>query len=160
LWSHVDLDNGVILVERSMVHLQKKVTYKLPKSGQTRRVLLASELVDALREIKKQQALALLRLGIRQGGATPVLLRHDGTQRSPGGLSWQFKELSKKAGTPSNCHQMRHSHASQLLKAGVSVPAAARRLGHADNGRLLLATYAHVEDDRRTGGCSGRRRVI
>lgn len=44
-------------------------------------------------------------------------------------------------------HDLRHLHASLLLKAGVPVHVVARRLGHADPS-ITLRVYAHVLDDQ------------
>jgi integrase len=41
-------------------------------------------------------------------------------------------------------HALRHFYASALLADGVSVPAVADWLGHADGGALLLRVYGHV----------------
>jgi integrase len=40
-------------------------------------------------------------------------------------------------------HDLRHTHATQLLKAGVNVKAISERLGHASIG-ITLDTYSHV----------------
>jgi integrase len=40
-------------------------------------------------------------------------------------------------------HDLRHSHASQLLKAGVHPKVVSERLGHAGIG-ITLDTYSHV----------------
>ncbi|MEO7058567.1 MAG: tyrosine-type recombinase/integrase [Lapillicoccus sp.] len=44
-------------------------------------------------------------------------------------------------------HDLRHLHASLLLKAGVPVHVVAHRLGHADPS-ITLRVYAHVLDDQ------------
>lgn len=40
--------------------------------------------------------------------------------------------------------QARHAFGSYLIHKGVPIPVVARLLGHADNGVLLMQTYAHV----------------
>jgi integrase len=44
---------------------------------------------------------------------------------------------------PFRFHDLRHSHASQLLKAGVHPKVVSERLGHAGIG-ITLDTYSHV----------------
>ena len=62
-------------------------------------------------------------------------------------LSAAFGRLAKRAGMPArNFHVTRHSHASELLRLGVTVPAVAERLGHRGGGALLLKTYARTTD--------------
>ncbi|MFL0809213.1 MAG: site-specific integrase [Agarilytica sp.] len=41
-----------------------------------------------------------------------------------------FRRLSKKVGVKISPHMLRHSHATELLKAGVSIEIVAKRLGH------------------------------
>jgi len=53
----------------------------------------------------------------------------------------------KEAGiTEISCHGLRHTHASVLLSAGVSIHSISARLGHADVG-VTQETYAHVLDE-------------
>jgi integrase len=40
-------------------------------------------------------------------------------------------------------HDLRHSHASQLLRAGVSVKVVSERLGHSAIG-ITIDAYAHI----------------
>ena len=57
-------------------------------------------------------------------------------------------------------HDLRHTHASWLLDAGLSLPAIQKRLGHADV-MTTLAMYGHPATDtktrswRRSKGCKG-----
>lgn len=147
-WRQIDLDGGLIAVEHSVVHLERKISLKAPKSGHARTVTIPAEVVAELRRAKRDQAEALLRLGVRQAADTPVLARADGSVRSPGGLSWQFERVAEKAGMPvANFHVLRHSHASELLRIGIPVHTVAQRLGHRDGGALLLRTYAHTTKD-------------
>ena len=50
-------------------------------------------------------------------------------------------------------HDLRHLHASLLLKAGVPVHVVAHRLGHADPS-VTLRVYAHVLDDQASHAAS------
>jgi integrase len=43
-------------------------------------------------------------------------------------------------------HDLRHTHASRLIDAGIPIVAVSKRLGHA-NVSITLATYAHVASD-------------
>lgn len=48
---------------------------------------------------------------------------------------------------PIRLHDLRHLHATLLLKAGVPVHVVANRLGHADPA-ITLRVYAHVLSDQ------------
>ena len=56
------------------------------------------------------------------------------------------RHADKKAGKPlaaARLHDLRHVHATTLLRAGVPVHVVAARLGHADPS-ITLRVYAHV----------------
>lgn len=117
---------------------------------QFRRVVAVPENITAeLRRLKREQAEALLRLGVRQDGETEVCRRGgDGVMTTPLSVTNAFSRLAKRLGLPlATFHGLRHAHASELLRAGVPVHIAAERLGHSDGGMLLLKTYAHVTPD-------------
>lgn len=55
-----------------------------------------------------------------------------------------LERLCKKAGIPViSVHGLRHTHASLLLYAGVSIASVARRLGHS-NMNTTQQTYLHI----------------
>ena len=59
-------------------------------------------------------------------------------------LTRRFRTLIKGTDLPRiRLHDLRHTHASQLLAAGVPVHVASQRLGHQDPGFTLRA-YAHL----------------
>ena len=51
-----------------------------------------------------------------------------------------------KQGIAVRFHDLRHTHATQLLKAGVHPKVVSERLGHASIG-ITLDTYSHVMPD-------------
>jgi integrase len=59
-------------------------------------------------------------------------------------LSDAFKKLVARSGLPSiRFHDLRHTHATLLLKAGVPVKVVSERLGRSTPG-FTMATYQHV----------------
>jgi len=59
-------------------------------------------------------------------------------------VSHTFAKVLRKAGLPHlRFHDLRHSHTSLLLKAGVHPKIVSERLGHANIG-ITLDTYSHV----------------
>ena len=55
-----------------------------------------------------------------------------------------------KSGLPKHrrpgLHDLRHTHASRLIDAGIPIVAVSKRLGHS-NVSITLSTYAHVAGD-------------
>ncbi len=73
-----------------------------------------------------------------------VFSRPDGAPTHPHLLSDAFKKLVARSGLPPiRFHDLRHTHATLLLKAGVPVKVVSERLGHSTPG-FTMATYQHV----------------
>jgi integrase len=63
---------------------------------------------------------------------------------NPDSISSAFRRAVKAAGVPViRLHDVRHTHASLLLKAGVNPKVVSERLGHSSVA-FTLDTYAHV----------------
>ena len=85
-------------------------------------------------------------LGVRQGGESLVCARLDGEPKKPDSLTNEFLHLIRKAGYPKlRFHDLRHSHATQLLGSGVHPKIVQERLGHSTI-TLTLDLYSHVSE--------------
>ena len=73
-----------------------------------------------------------------------VFTRLNGEAVHPQVLSQSFERVLTAAGLPRiRLHDLRHTHASLLLKAGVPIKVVSERLGHA-NPAFTMAVYRHV----------------
>ena len=73
-----------------------------------------------------------------------------GELRSPNALSQEWKTRVGKLGLRVTFHSLRHSHASQLIAAGLDIITVSRRLGHSKPS-ITLDVYGHLfpsTDDR------------
>jgi integrase len=136
-----DISEGVISVNRALDEAHGEVTVKQPKSqaGKRRFGIMALTL-DALKAHKAQQARARL--------ADPQW--HDQGLVFPAAHGSLWRPTSFSSGwarlkTGVRFHDLRHTAATALLRAGVPVDVAAKRLGHTPT--MLLTTYAHVLED-------------
>jgi len=84
-------------------------------------------------------------LGVRQTGDTLVCARRDGEPLQPQSLTHEFPRfLARLKDFPRiRFHYLRHSHATQLLLAGVHPKVAQERLGHS-TVTTTLDLYSHV----------------
>jgi integrase len=146
-WKNVDLERGSLRVMESLEQTKVSLRFKAPKTDKTRAITLPAFAVDELRRLKRQQAEELLKLGIRQSGETLVCARADGLPLQPQSLTHQFTRLiSRVTDLPRvRFHDLRHSHATQLLLAGVHPKIAQERLGHATI-TTTLDLYSHVTE--------------
>ena len=62
----------------------------------------------------------------------------------PHSISQTFERIVKRAGVPKiRLHDIRHTHGTLLIKAGVPVKVVSERLGHG-NPAFTIDTYQHV----------------
>jgi integrase len=66
-----------------------------------------------------------------------------GSLRPPRSVTKEWSDAMKRLGVKASFHSLRHTHASELLRAGVDVVNVSRRLGHG-SAAITLRIYAHV----------------
>jgi integrase len=144
-WRNVDLDHGSLRVMESLEQTKAGIRFKAPKTERARAITLPSFVIEELRRLKRQQSEELLMLGVRQTGDTLVCARADGEPLQPQSLTHQFTRLICRIKDLPRVrfHDLRHSHATQLLLAGVHPKIAQERLGHATI-TTTLDLYSHV----------------
>lgn len=69
-----------------------------------------------------------------------------GTPMNYSTVTGLFKRLRKKTGININPHLFRHTHASELIRAGMDMAYVQKRLGHSDI-QTTINTYVHLTDD-------------
>src|SRR5262245_8776381 len=129
------------------------IRFKPPKSKAARRdVTLPDILVDALREHRRAMLETRMQFG---AGRLPddalVFADIDGKPLSLIAVSIAWGYFAESIGVPEvTFHALRHTHASQLIDAGVDIVTISKRLGHAKPD-ITLRTYAHMfrKDDRK-----------
>jgi integrase len=144
-WRNVDLERGTIRIVESLEQTKTGLRFKSPKTDRARAVTLPKFAVEELCRLKREQAEALLALGVRQTGATLLCARRDGEPLQPQSLTHEFPRfLARLIDFPRvRFHDLRHSHATQLLLAGVHPKVAQERLGHS-TVTTTLDLYSHV----------------
>ena len=144
-WQHVDLDNGTLVVCSALEQTKAGVRFKRPKTSRGSRTIdVPSLVVEALRAHKREQAQVRLRLGPAFQNNDLVFPKEDGTVWPPNTFSTLFATFIRRSGLQhTRLHDMRHSHASQLLLSEVHPKVVSERLGHASIG-ITMDTYSHV----------------
>jgi integrase len=116
-----------------------------PKSGKSRPVDLDAETLAALKAHKAALARERLASPLPSFNRAGLLfVNADGTAVHPDYLSRRFRKPLDGTTLPRiRLHDLRHTHASLLLAAGVPVHVVAQRLGHADPG-FTMRVYGHL----------------
>lgn len=144
-WKDVNLDEGRITVNQSLEQTMDGLRFKSPKTERSRRqVPLPSVTLDLLKDHKRKQNEERLRLGPIYQNKDLVFPRPDGSPMPPDSFSTNFAAFIRRSGLKHiRFHDLRHSHATQLLLQGVHPKIVSERLGHSNIG-ITLDTYSHV----------------
>jgi integrase len=143
-WSDVDLDAASVSVSRALVIVAYKPQLSDVKTGHGRRTIdLEPKTVAVLRAWKKRQIEEHMLTSARPG--TDLVFAHpDGSWVNPDYFSQVFdRHLARSALPAIRLHDLRHTHASILLKQGVPLKVVSERLGHS-NPAFTLSVYQHL----------------
>jgi integrase len=152
-WGDVDFDAGTLAIRRSAVLVKAKgegerLEVGPPKSGKSRVIDLDARTLNALRAHRAQRG--SLWLALARDDAY-LLGRLDGGLRHPERLSREFTRQLASAARPLGevmppairLHDLRHTHATLYLRAGVHPKIVSERLGHATIS-ITLDVYQHA----------------
>jgi integrase len=145
-WRNVDLDMASLSVVETAYKLGNgEYVIKEPKTSHSRRtVALPPSLALLLHQYRLDREQLLIQLGRRLTADDFVFARIDGSPLDPNAVTRTFAKLISKLGLPHiRLHDLRHTHATLMLKAGVHPKVVSERLGHAGIG-ITLDTYSHV----------------
>jgi integrase len=146
-WKNVDFEKKTVRVVESLEQTKKGIRFKAPKTNRTRAVLLPEYALEELRHRKDEQAKYLDDLKMKQTEDTLVCAGYDGEPIWPTSVTHEFtKAMIRLPNLPRvRFHDLRHSHATQLLTAGIHPKIAQERLGHTTIS-TTLDLYSHVTD--------------
>ena len=145
-WSDIDLDNGYIDVNKTLVWSRMETNSPKSMAGY-RKIPIDRNTVLMLRLYKARQHQCFIEHGY--GGKMAEHVFSNGLHAYPSreGLQKTLTKHLKLAGLPYlTLHAFRHTHASLLLNAGISYKELQQRLGHSTLA-MTMDTYSHLFDD-------------
>ena len=144
-WVDVDLEGAFLSVRQTRVSVDYQVEVGTPKTERgTRTVALDPATVAVLHEHRSRQLEERLAWGPAWTDSGLVLTREDGTEIHPQRFSQYFRRLASSSGLPLiRLHDVRHSYATALIKAGQPIKVVSQRIGHA-SPTITMAIYQHV----------------
>jgi DNA-binding transcriptional regulator YhcF (GntR family) len=160
-WRHLDLDAGVLILERSIGQRSGRTWEKDTKTHQHRRIALDPETLSLLSEHRQRCEGHAAALGLAlTDDAFVFSLAVDGSAHlKPDSVSQRYARLARRLGISTTIHKLRHYSATELIYAGVDVRTVAGRLGHGGGGTTTLKVYAAwvSESDQRAATSLFRR---
>ncbi len=159
-WTAVDFDTKSLKIDAALKPTSEGLSRGTPKTERSRRTIRLDESLVALmrRERERQEAEQRSLRGMEGVTTLRSLLPDDAllfpasavnpvVPRRHGPISKAFALRAAKAGLAGlRFHDLRHTHATLLLQAGVPVAAVSARLGHA-NAAITLGIYSHSTTD-------------
>jgi integrase len=132
----VDIEAARLTVEVAVAQVGDAVQLKRPKTGRTRRLSLDAATADHLAR--------RLRVDPTASAEAPLFADGDGGHLLPRKISDAWRAYVRTLDLPPiRLHDLRHTHATLLLAAGVPVKVVSERLGHTKIA-MTLDVYAHV----------------
>lgn len=130
------LEHQQLTVATALVVIDGTPRWKAPKTGRTRLLSLDDRTVRVLQRRLDAAPTADPDL--------PVFADAGGNPLDPGQVSHQWRMLMRTLDLPTiRLHDLRHTHATLLLAAGVPVKVVSERLGHTKIA-MTLDVYTHV----------------
>lgn len=131
-WRDIDIEGETLVVRRAVVVDVGKPVVKEPKTARSSRTVdLDSATTQAISAWRRQQVAERLRAGEAWNDGDWVFTDPLGIPLNPEWVGKRFKRLvSDHQLRPITMRQLRHSHATALLRAGVHPKVVQERLGH------------------------------
>ena len=143
-WRDVDLEAGRLCVRRSLVPEGSQVAFHEPKTARGRRVVALDP--DTVAVLRDQAAQQLTDQSATENWDDTGLVFTNGAGQAlhPWLVSRCFRAALKEAMLPDiRLHDLRHTHATLALQAGIHPKVVSERLGHATVA-ITLDTYSHA----------------
>lgn len=146
-WKHIDLEARTVEIRQSIpMNKDGEPVIKAPKTRRSiRKIAIPALLVDHLTEFRSQWELERKYAKTRWSGKGEFLFCHEsGKPHDPNWFTdnWMLFRARHKL-RPIRFHDLRHTAATWMIKAGVHPKAIANRLGH-QNIKTTMDVYSHI----------------
>jgi integrase len=144
-WTHVRLEQGYLVIARSLAQRGQLLKEKDTKTHQSRRVALDEVTAEILAEHQARcaQRAAVCKVTLDPKGFVFSISPDGSEPLLPNTVSGRVAQLSKRLGLTVNLRNLRHYAATEMLTNGVDLRTTAGRLGHGDGGSTTLKVYTH-----------------
>lgn len=143
-WGDIDFENKRLSIRRSIVSVGYRIVETTPKTHQARVIDLDPATIVVLESHRVESETIARSEGHELLATDRVFYRSDGEVFHPEMVTIQFQAALRRAGLPRiRLHDLRHTHATLAIRAGVSPKVISERLGH-HTPEFTMHQYAHV----------------
>lgn len=148
-WIDVEFTRSRLQIRQTVISVAYEVQISMPKTNKGRRsIALDTTTVDALREHRRKQRKDRSTIGDTVGETDLVFAREDGQPVHPDLFSQIFDRAVARLDVPRiRLHDLRHTHATLGLAAGIQPKVMSERLGHATVA-FTQDVYVHAIPER------------
>ena len=142
-WTDLDTKHARLSINRGLVAIGYELHETRGKTKTSRRCIdLDPTTLTVLQAWRGMQAAEHTATGVDDPDW--MFTRPDGQPIHPHSISQTFERITRRAGVPViRLHDLRHTHGTLLITAGVPVKVVSERLGHA-SPTFTIETYQHV----------------
>lgn len=144
-WEDIDFKKATVTICRALVCTSEGLELgELKNAASYRTITLPPEVMKQLKIHRFKQAGKKSEAGFAWQHNNLVFPRDDGSPQNPKQYTRAFDRFATSLHFPAgvSLHTLRHTHATNLLQAGVAIKAVQQRLGHA-TASMTLDTYGH-----------------
>lgn len=146
-WDNVDFRANKIYVRKILQRVRNQGLFlqPYPKSDSGwRSIDISPRMAEILKEHRKEQLEFRMQYGPGYQDNNMVFCNKDGSFVNPGSVTRRFNRYLEEAAVKKiRLHDLRHTHASLLLKAGVQPKVVQERLGHSSI-TMTMDIYSHL----------------
>ena len=144
-WSAVDFQKNQIKISANLLYSSEKGIYEdTPKTGETRYVAIAPDVMKLLFQHRKEQTLLRFQMGTNWMDTGYCFTQSDGKPMHPDSITDWLSKFSKRNALPHIYpHKFRHTQASILYAEGIDPVTISKRLGHKQVS-TTQNIYAHM----------------
>lgn len=144
-WSAVDFKKNEIKISANLLYASDRGVYEdTPKTGESRYVTIAPDVMRLLAEHRRQQAFARFQMGAEWVDTGYCFTQANGKAMHPDSITDWLSKFSQKHNLPHiHPHKFRHTQASILYAEGIDPVTISKRLGHKQVS-TTQNIYAHM----------------
>ncbi len=147
-WDNVNLQKGYIKIEKTLSSTKQGIIFTEPKTENSKRTIAISKsVISILKKHHINQLKNKIKFGTNYNDNNLVCCKDDGSFINPKNFSRDFHILITNSNLKNiRFHDLRHTHASLLVKLGIHPKEISTRLGHSDIG-ITMNLYSHIYEE-------------
>ncbi|MGG4494142.1 tyrosine-type recombinase/integrase [Brevibacillus reuszeri] len=153
-WSDIDFENKTVHIQQTVTK-KRQIKSGAKTKGSVRSVALSPETLEMLREHRKLILSERLKHGADYKNHDLVVCTQFGGPVTSRAIQKVWDSFIKKTNAPKiTFHDLRHTHASLLIKQGVHIKVISERLGHSSVS-ITLDLYGHLMPNMQEEAAAG-----